>query len=189
MKANDNSNRATPTLVKRFREGANAQVGCSVNGYGARLVGRELRTGAHRLGLAAAVALLAVAVLASCKGSGSSDVAARVGSHEIKMEQINMTINQQMDNGSGKQPSNAAELAALQLGVLDNLIQAEVLLQKAQRENVSPDDAKVSQEIEKQKQDARLTEDEYQKKLKQMGMTEASLREQVKTQLAINALH
>jgi parvulin-like peptidyl-prolyl isomerase len=105
------------------------------------------------------------------------------------MEQINTTIKQQLDSGSANQPSTGAELAALQLSVLDNLIQAEVLLQKAQREKLDPDDAKVSQEIERQKQEARLTEDEYQKRLKQKGMTEAALRDQVKTQLAINALH
>jgi parvulin-like peptidyl-prolyl isomerase len=106
------------------------------------------------------------------------------------MEQINTTIKQQVDaNGGANSPSTPAELAAAQLSVLDNLIQAEVLFQRAQRENLVPDDSKVSQEIERQKQEARLTEDEYQNKLKQKGMTEASLREQVKTQLAINALH
>src|SRR5262249_1783998 len=189
MNANNNFNRGTPILVKRFGEGMKVPIVCDGGCSAWRPVERRVRAEAPRMGFLAAALMLTTVVSGSCKSSGSGDVAARVGSHEIKMEQINMTLKQQLDSGGANQPSTAAELAALQLGVLDNLIQAEVLLQKAQRENLSPDDAKVSQAIEKQKQDARLTEDEYQQKLKQMGMTEASLREQVKTQLAINALH
>src|SRR5215467_3939576 len=190
MKANSNCNRATRTLVKRFGEGMKALIGWNANGYRTRLFGKKPKSRATRLGLLAAAILLAGAVAMSCKSGGSGDIAARVGSREIKMEQINTTIKQQVDASGGTNlPSTPAELAAVQLSVLDNLIQAEVLFQRAQRENLVPDDSKVGQEIERQKQEARLTEDEYQNRLKQRGMTEASLREQVKTQLAINALH
>ena len=174
MKANENDNIPGRTGVNRSRN----QVGLT---FGVQLAASRLCA----WGLAAAVLLAA----GSCKSSSNGDVAARVGTHEIKMDQINNTVKQQLDSGGANQPSTGAELAALQLSALDNLIQAEVLLQRAQRENLVPDDSKVGQEIERQKQEARLTEDEYQNRLKQKGMTEASLREQVKTQLAINALH
>src|SRR5215470_8995427 len=177
MKANKNHNIPGRTHVNRRRNRMESRF--IVPAAGSRLLAR---------GLASAL-LLAAGVLVSCKSSSTGDVAARVGSREIKMDQINNTLKQQLDSGGANQPSTPAELAVLQLSVLDNLIQAEVLLQRAQRENLVPDDSKVGQEIERQKQEARLTEDEYQNRLKQKGMTEASLREQVKTQLAINALH
>ena len=184
MKANNHHSILTLNRVKQFPK-QSADDGAMTGHFGPPSIVRLLCPV-----LIASTVVLAGMGLAGCKSGASGDIAARVGSRDIKMEQINTTIKQQLDaNGGANPPSTAAELAAAQLSVLDNLIQAEVLFQKAQREKLDPDDSKVSQEIEKQKQEARLTEDEYQKKLKQMGMTESSLREQVKTQLAINALH
>ena len=193
MKANKNLNILTRTPVKRIGGRIESIITRLRDHHSARrawLAASTLLAADSRLALVTAIMLLTAIGFASCKSSASGDVAARVGSREIKMEQINTTIKQQLDANPGSNtPSTPAELAAAQISVLDNLIQAEVLFQRAQRENLVPDDAKVNQEIERQKQEARLTEDEYQQRLKQKGMTEALLREQVKTQLAINALH
>ena len=81
-----------------------------------------------------------------------------------------------------------AELVAARLSVLDNLIQEEALFQKAQKESLVPDDTKVNQEVQKRKQDAQVTEEQYQNQIKEAGFTEEEVREKVRRELAINAL-
>jgi parvulin-like peptidyl-prolyl isomerase len=143
----------------------------------------------HRF-IFASTAVLISLLAVSCKDGSSSangDVAARVGSREVTMKQVDSVIKQQVDAGGGAAFS-PAELVAARLSVLDNLIQEEALFQKAQKENVVPDDNKVTQEIQKKKQEAGLTEEQYQNQLKDANMTEAEYREKIQRQLAITAL-
>ena len=135
------------------------------------------------------ILVLAAAIAGGSCGGGKTDIAARVGSHDITMEQVTAALKQQFDaNGTNSSSYTPSELAAAQLSVLDNMIQVEAMFQRAQKENLVPDDAKVDQELQKQKQDAKLSEDDYVKKLQQSGMKESDLRDQVKKNLAINAL-
>lgn len=137
-----------------------------------------------------AVVLLSSLLIISCKSSSNNkdtEAVAKVGSREISMKQVDSLIKQQLD-ASGGGTFSSAELVAARLNVLDNLIQEEALFQRAQKDNLVPDDNKVNQEIQKRKQDANLTEDQYQAQLKQQGMTEEEVREQIRRQLAINQL-
>ena len=130
-------------------------------------------------------------LLAACKGSSDSsslEVAARVGSRDIKLTQVDSTIKQQLDASGPGATMTSAELVAARLSVLDRLIQEEALFQKAQKENLGPDDTKVNQEVQKRKQDAALTEEQYQNQIKQAGLTEEDVRDKVRRELAINAL-
>jgi parvulin-like peptidyl-prolyl isomerase len=128
-------------------------------------------------------------VALSCKGGApAEELAARVGPREIKVSQIDAEIKQQLDAGGGAS-FTSTELLAARLSVLSNLIQEEALFQRAQRENLVPDDNKVTQEIQKTKQQAGWTEDQYQNSLKQSGMTEQDVRDRARRQLAINALY
>jgi parvulin-like peptidyl-prolyl isomerase len=127
---------------------------------------------------------------ASCtKGSGdaSSEVVARVGSRDITLKQVDSSIKQQLD-ASGGASLSTAELVAARMTTLDTLIQEEALYQKAQKENLAPDDAKVTQEVQRKKQEARVTEDGFQESLKKAGLTEEDVRDKVRRELAINAL-
>jgi peptidyl-prolyl cis-trans isomerase SurA len=127
----------------------------------------------------------------SCKGSANgkdSEVVAKVGSRDIKMAQIDNLIKQQLDQNPGSGTFTAAELVAARLSALDNLIQEEALFQRAQKDNLVPDDNKLNQEIQKQKQEANLTEDQFKKMIEQTGLSESDWREQVRRTLAINAL-
>ena len=85
------------------------------------------------------------------------------------MKQVDSVIKQQLDARGGAAHLRSAELVAARLSVLDNLIQEEALFQRAQKDNLVPDDNKVNQEIQKRKQDANLTEDQYQNQIKQSG--------------------
>jgi parvulin-like peptidyl-prolyl isomerase len=123
-------------------------------------------------------------LLAACKGSSDKltlEVAAKVGSREITLKQVDSTIKQQLDASGPGVSMTSAELVAARLSVLDNLIQEEALFQKAQKENLGPDDTKV-------KQEATMTEDQYQNQIKQAGLTEEDVRDKVRRELAINAL-
>jgi parvulin-like peptidyl-prolyl isomerase len=137
------------------------------------------------------ILILAPSLLSiSCDDSSdaSSEVVAKVGSKEIKIKQLDTAIKRQMDSSGSRTPLTPAELVAARLAVLDKLIQEEALFQRAQKDNLVPDDNKVTQEVAKQKQDAGLTEEQYQEQLKRAGLNEAEWKEQVKKTLAINEL-
>ncbi|HSF23420.1 MAG TPA: SurA N-terminal domain-containing protein, partial [Blastocatellia bacterium] len=140
----------------------------------------------------ASVVLLSSLVLASCKEdatkSAGSEVAARVGSREINMRQVDSLIKEQLDQSGGGRTLSPAELVAARLTVLDSLIQEEAMFQKAQKEALVPDDNKVNQEVQRRKQTAQVTEEQYQERLREAGLTEDELRDKVRRELAINAL-
>lgn len=130
-------------------------------------------------------------LIAACKGSSDKstlEIAAKVGSREITLKQVDSTIKQQLDSSGSNASMTPAELVAARLSVLDKLIQEEALFQKAQKENLVPDDSKVNQEVQKRKQEASVTEEQYQNQIKQAGFTEEEVRDQVRRQLAINEL-
>lgn len=130
-------------------------------------------------------------LIAACKSASeksSLEVAAKVGSREIALKQVDSTIKQQLDQSGGTASMTPAELAAARLSVLENLIQEEALFQKAQKDNLVPDDSKVNQEVQKRKQEAQVTEEQYQSQIKQAGFTEEEVRDKIRRELAINAL-
>lgn len=123
----------------------------------------------------------------STDNSAPSDVVAKVGSKEITLKQVDIVIKQQLDQSPGSTFS-PAELAAARLSVLDNLIREEAFFQKAQKDKLEPDEAKVTQELQKKKQDAGLTEEQYQAQLKQAGLTEEEYKDKIRHDVAIAAL-
>jgi parvulin-like peptidyl-prolyl isomerase len=120
-------------------------------------------------------------------GGGPSDVVAKVGSKEITLKQVDIVLKQQLDQSPGTAFS-PAELAAARLSVLDNLIREEAFYQKAQKDKLGPDESKVTQELQKKKQEAGMTEEQYQAQLKQAGLTEEDYKDKIRHDLAIAAL-
>ncbi len=131
-------------------------------------------------------------ILAGCENTGgvasgaSNEIAATVNGKPIKMEDIEKLIKNQMKGEEAK--LSPLELAQGRLQVLDQLIQQEVMYQKAEKEKQVPSDDDVTQEINKQKTQSGKSQEEFEKTLKDAGITEADLREQVKKQLGINKL-
>jgi len=139
------------------------------------------------------IIVLASLMIAACNGDDKntdSEVLAKVGSSDITLKQVDSVIKQQLDAGGNAGPAfTSTTLVAARLSVLDDLIQEEALFQLAQKgENLVPDDNKITQEIQRTKQEAGLTEEKYQESLKQAGLNEADVKERIKKQLAINAL-
>jgi parvulin-like peptidyl-prolyl isomerase len=128
--------------------------------------------------------------ITACNGSGGGtpdDAVAKVGSKDIKLKQVDTLIKRQLEQNGGA-TFTAAELAAARLTVIDSLIQEEALFQRAQKDNLVPDDAKVNQELQTRKQAAKMTDEQYQAQLKQAGMTEEEYKEQTRREMAITAL-
>jgi parvulin-like peptidyl-prolyl isomerase len=142
--------------------------------------------------------LAAVAVMIAACGGGTSsnstmsgnvdpnETAATVNGKVIKMEDVERAVKQQAQGQESK--LSPLELAGARLQVLQGLIEQEVMFQKAEKEGVVPKDEDVTAEINKQKVDSRLSQEEFDRQMTQAGLNEASYRDSVKRAMAIKAL-
>jgi peptidyl-prolyl cis-trans isomerase SurA len=118
--------------------------------------------------------------------SGGENVAAIVSGREIRLSEVDTSLNQQ---AQGKQAQlSPLELAAARLQVLDELIKQEVLFQRADKEGLSPKEEEITQVINEQKQQNGMTEEQYQKMLKDTNQTEQQLRDVARKQIAVKRL-
>jgi len=113
-------------------------------------------------------------------------VAATVNGRNIMLQEVERAVNQQT-NGN---PSalNQLQMAQARLQVLSNLIQREVLFQRAEREKLLPTEAQIDGAIATQKQNSGMTAEDFEKSLKAQNISAETLREEARKDLAINAL-
>ncbi len=137
--------------------------------------------------------LLALVALsfAGCGGGGSDagkddTVAATVNGKPIMVSEVEKEISEQ--KGGKQSQITQLALAQTRVQVLDGLIQKEVLYQRAEKESLLPTDDEVSQYLTARKQEGGMTEEEFQKQLKQQNQTEQSFREDSRKLLAIQKL-
>ena len=124
----------------------------------------------------------------SSNGAGSADttVAATVNGKPIMLKEIERVIHQQ---AQGKESTfTAHDLAQARLQVLDKLVQREVLYQRAEQEKLLPSEEDITSAINQQKQQSNVTQEEFDRQLKEQNMTPEALREEAKKDLAINKL-
>ncbi|HKG14762.1 MAG TPA: SurA N-terminal domain-containing protein, partial [Pyrinomonadaceae bacterium] len=141
------------------------------------------------VGILAAAAVSAA--LSGCSGSkangaGGKDVAATVNGKNITLSEVDRIISQQ--TGGQQSKMMPLELATARLQALAGLVEQEILFQRADKEKQLPSDDEITQAINGKKREANLTEEEYQKMLKESGQTEQELRETARKQLAIRKL-
>jgi peptidyl-prolyl cis-trans isomerase SurA len=129
-------------------------------------------------------------ILSGCSSGGSeakdNQVAATVNGRNIMLKEVERGVSAQ----TGGNPSSLNQLQAAQarLQVLSNLIQREVLFQKAEREKLLPTEAQIDGAIATQKQNSGMTSEDFDKSLKAQNMSMESLREEARKDLAISAL-
>jgi parvulin-like peptidyl-prolyl isomerase len=130
------------------------------------------------------------AVLSGCSGSkaggtgGGKDVAATVNGKEITLSDVDRIINQQ---AQGRQSSmSTIQQAAARLQVLDNLIQREAVVQRAEKEKAVPTDDEINAAINSQK--SQMTAEEWQKFLADNKLTEEQIREEARKDLSVKKL-
>lgn len=134
--------------------------------------------------------VLGALLIAAC-GSGSDSsadntVAATVNSRKIMSSEVERVIQQQMQGKQSQLPSH--DLAKARLQVLDNLVKREVLFQRAEQEKLLPTEEQITSTINQQKQQSGVTQEEFDRQLKQQNLTNEGLREETKKDLAITAL-
>jgi peptidyl-prolyl cis-trans isomerase SurA len=120
-------------------------------------------------------------------GTDGGETAATVNGRPIKMEEVERALKQQAQ-GQETQLS-PLELAGARLQVLQSLIEQEVMFQKAEKEASVPTEEEVRAEYNKRKTDSRLSVEEWDAKLKEVGETEASALDAIKRGLAIQKLN
>lgn len=119
-------------------------------------------------------------------GVDVNETAATVNGKAIKMEEVERALKQQAQGQEAKM--SPLELAQARLEILENLIQQEVMFQKAEKEASVPTDEEVTGEYNKAKQQSGMSQEQWEKLLKETGQTEASARETIKKTLAIKKL-
>jgi peptidyl-prolyl cis-trans isomerase SurA len=126
-------------------------------------------------------------VLSGCSSGGSEAkdnlVAATVNGRNIMLSEVERGVSQQ--TGGNPSALNQLQLAQARLQVLSNLIQREVLFQRAEREKVLPTEAQIDGAIATQKQNSGMTAEDFEKSLKAENMSMETLREEARKDLAI----
>jgi peptidyl-prolyl cis-trans isomerase SurA len=117
------------------------------------------------------VALLGICVLglfaaSGCKGQGGGDVMARVNGRKILRTEVEKYYRNQME----KQPPSSNEQAqALRLGILREMIENEILAQRAEKLGLLATDEEVDGKLSEIR--APFTKEEFDQRLKERGIT------------------
>jgi peptidyl-prolyl cis-trans isomerase SurA len=132
------------------------------------------------------VMAMALAMATGCrqKAQPSPDVWAVVNGQEIKREDVDKYYRTRV-NPEGQEPSQE-EALSLKLNVLDELINNEILLERAKKLNLEASDGEVEDKFTELK--SPYTEDEFQRQLKDRGVTVDDLKRDLRRQQSIQKL-
>jgi peptidyl-prolyl cis-trans isomerase SurA len=134
----------------------------------------------------AVAGLLAVACVAGCnrQAQHSPDVWAVVNGKEIHKDEVEKYYRTRI-NPEGQAPSQE-EALSLKLNVLDELINNEILIERAKKLNLEASDGEVEDKFTELK--SPYTEDEFQRQLKERGVSVDDLKRDLRRQLSIQKL-
>jgi peptidyl-prolyl cis-trans isomerase SurA len=126
------------------------------------------------------------AAMAGCnkQTQHAPDVWAVVNGKEIRREEVDKYYRTRV-NPEGQEPSQE-EALSLKLNVLDELINNEILLERAKKLNLEASDGEVEDKFTELK--SPYTEDEFQRKLKDQGVVVDDLKSDLRRQLSIQKL-
>ena len=148
-------------------------------------------TDCGRQGYRRAAVLLPLAALILFGGAGckqqtqpSPDVWATVNGKEINRDGVEKYYRTRV-NSEGQEPSQE-EALSLKLNVLDELINNEILLDRANKLNLEATDGEVEDKFTELK--SPFTEDEFQRQLKERGVSVTDLKSDLRRQLSIQKL-
>jgi peptidyl-prolyl cis-trans isomerase SurA len=132
------------------------------------------------------VAAVACVFAASCKKEATPgpDVWATVNGKEIPRGQVEKYFRTRV-NAEAPAPSQE-EALSLKLSILDELINNEILLERASKMNLIASDAEVEDKFTESK--SPYTEEEFQKKLRDTGLSVDDLKSDIRRQLSVQKL-
>lgn len=130
--------------------------------------------------------LAACAFAASCKKEAAPgpDVWAAVDGKQILRSDVEKYYRTRV-NAEAPEPSQEESLS-LKLSILDELVNNEIMLERATKMNLIASDAEVEDKFTESK--SPYTEEEFQKKLKDSGLTVDDLKRDIRRQLSIQKL-
>lgn len=139
-----------------------------------------------------AILLGGLALTACQSGSGSSatagkgEAAAIVNGTKISVAEVDRVTTEQ---AQGQQAQlSQLELASARLQVLESLIQDEIMFQRAKKDNLMPTEDEITSFIQASKSESGMTEDAFQKRLKETNQSEQDFREDIRKRLAVKKL-
>jgi len=147
------------------------------------------RPGGHRLP-ASVLGLLAVAgvisLMPACQrhNAGSRAVWAQVDGHPIYRDQVEKIYSSR--SGSTGEASDQEEALSYQLNILNELINNQILLAHAARSGITVAESEVDTKVAQL--GSPYSKEQFAQKLKERGMTENDLRDEVRTTLTLNKL-
>jgi peptidyl-prolyl cis-trans isomerase SurA len=135
---------------------------------------------------AAVLPLAALVFAGGCKQEvqHAPDVWAMVNGKEIKRDDVDKYYRTRV-NPEGQEPSQE-EVLSLKLNVLDELINNEILLELAKKLNLEASDGEVEDKFTEMK--SPYTEEEFQRQLKERGLSVDDLKKGLKRQLSTEKL-
>src|SRR6202045_3030768 len=143
---------------------------------------KGVKRGAAWLPLAAMV--FAAAAGCNKETRHAPDVWAVVNGKEIKRDEVDKYYRTRV-NPEGQEPSQEESLSQ-KLNVLDELINNEILLEKAKKLNLEASDGEVEDKFTELK--SPYTEDEFQRQLKERNVSVSDLKSDLRRQLSITKL-
>ncbi|MCL4524092.1 MAG: peptidylprolyl isomerase [Acidobacteria bacterium] len=139
----------------------------------------------HRAVLTTGVLALLVSFAACNKETAPGpDVWATVNGKEIKRDEVEKYFRSRT-NPEGQEPSQE-EALSLKLNIIDELINNEILLERAKKMGLEAGDGEVEDKFTEFK--SPYTEDEFQRQLKERGVSVDDLKRDLRKQLTIQKL-
>jgi peptidyl-prolyl cis-trans isomerase SurA len=129
------------------------------------------------------LAALALA-LTGCPGKRSDDAIAKVNSYKIQRSELDKAYNKQVA-GSPVKPTPEQE-QALRLQLLQQIINEQLYVQKAEKLGIVATDEEIESKLNQAK--APYTKEEFEKKLKDEGLTEDDLKQELRRSLVVDKL-
>lgn len=132
-------------------------------------------------------AFAACLVVLSCRSqqAPSPDVWAVVNGTQVNRAEVEKYYRSRQQSQGGAAPSHD-EALSMKLGILDQLINNEILFQRAKALNLVASDADVENRFNQSK--SSFTEDEFEKKLQASGLTVDDLKNEIRRELSIQKL-
>jgi len=132
-------------------------------------------------------AAVVCAFLGACHNNASypANVWAVVNGKQITSDEVDKSYRSRV-NAQSPTPPSQEEALSLKLGILDELINSEILLERAQKQNLGATDAEVEEKFTEAK--SPYTEEEFQSRLKASGLTVDDLKTDLRKQLSIQKL-
>ncbi len=138
----------------------------------------------NRLLLAAAVVAAMGGLACGHEAAPAPDVWAMVNGKEIKRDEVDKYYRTRV-NPEGQEPSQE-EALSVKLNILEELISNEILLERAKKLNLEASDGEVEDKFTEFK--SPFTEEEFQRQLRDRGVTVLDLKGDLKRQLSIQKL-